>query len=61
MKMTYRKLKEQLEKFTDEQLDCDVSIMLHDQEFYEMNGHINFTTENDEDNPSVGILDEGYP
>lgn len=61
MKMTYRKLKEELATFTDEQLDCDVSIRLHDGEFYEMDGAIYITKEDDEYDPSVGILDEGHP
>lgn len=64
MKMTYRKLKEALAGFTEEQLDCDVSIMLHDHEFYELDGNINFSGKDfadDEDDPSIGILDEGHP
>jgi hypothetical protein len=61
MKMTYRSLRDQLNKFTEDQLDSDVSIMIHHQEFFEMDGNIFFTTEEDEDDPSVGVLDEGHP
>jgi hypothetical protein len=59
--MTYRRLKEELDKFTPEQLDCDVSFMLPDKEFYEMDGQIHFTGQEGEDDPSDGILDEGHP
>jgi hypothetical protein len=61
MEMTYRTLRDKLNKFTDEQLDCDVSVMTLDEEFHGIHKDISFTNKKDEDDLSVGILDEGHP
>jgi hypothetical protein len=57
MKMTYRKLKEQLDKLNEEQLDSDVSIHDgHADEFYEAEGILETVPEGEDD-----ILDVGHP
>ena len=57
MKITYRKLKEQLEKLSEEQLDADVSIYDGSaDEFYEAEGILEITPEGEDD-----VLDAGHP
>lgn len=71
--MTYRELKEYLNKFTEEDLDCNVTVMAENGEFYPLHNSVLFTMESEDDtpfendngdlmlDPSDGILDSGHP
>ena len=65
MNMTYRRLKDRLDEMTEEQLDCDVSIYEPSiGEFFPLGIHVLITPSDDnedDDDPSIGILDEGHP
>lgn len=56
--MTYEQLAERISKMTPEQKGSTVTLMDHDEEFFDARLQFNDETE---DNPSAGILDENHP
>ena len=58
-KLTYRDMFEIISKFTEEQLNSDVSIRIYNDEFLEVKGF--YYTKDDGKDPASGILDVGHP
>lgn len=53
--MTYRQLKERINKLSENQLDCDITVYKPDEdEYYPTHISVGITEEND-------VLDEGHP
>lgn len=54
--MTYKELRDKIDKMTDEQKNCDVTLFDSDiEEFFALD-HLKFANENDCD-----VLDHGHP